>query len=144
MVAEEEHFSRWLYNPRFINDAGEVNERFITLRSHLNEKGISGQLFDRLTLSEVIETGKKFVRSKRDGTQTETLSHIAKAKILNIKSIALQNDNINVLEVHSDIVPQHAEIRFCLNNDSTMSARQYYYFEKIKDEMLKGLIPIQY
>lgn len=65
------------YNPRFINDAGLVNERFITLRSHLNESGISGQLFDRMSLDDIIELGHRFIRRTRDGEPKETLTHIA-------------------------------------------------------------------
>lgn len=143
MVTENEHFSRWVYNPRFINDAGEVNDRFITLRSHLNEEGISGQLFDRLPIEDVIESGQKFIRKTSNGTPKETLSHIAKAEVGNIVHLALGTDKIRVEEVPSEHVPQHAEIKFdVVDNASTNSAKMYYYFEKIKDEMLKELIPV--
>lgn len=141
MVEDKEHFSRWVYNPRFINDSGEVNDKFITLRSHINEKGISGQLYDRLTLEEIITTGLKFIRRKRSGEPTETLSHIAKVQVSSIRQLATTEDKIDIVEVPSETVPQHAEIQFSLK--AAKPAKLYYYFEKIKDGMLQDLFPVK-
>ena len=63
-VDDNERFSRWVFYPRFMDENGGLNHKFIFLRPNINEEGISGQLYDRISRQIAIEDGVKFCRKK--------------------------------------------------------------------------------
>lgn len=145
-VNGSEHFSRWVYCPRFIDVDGNINSNFIKLRPHINEQGISGQLFDRISLEISVNEGTQFIRKNKQGLPIEKLVAIAVAEVAEIVNLAQLPDVIKVESVPSNAVSAHAEIRFYLDGvmatGNSYSHMLQFYFELIKDLMANHLLKL--
>lgn len=141
IVDDQEHFSRWVYQPRFIDENGRLNSRFVILRPTINEEGLSGQLFDRISLEVAVSEGKKFIRKYK--TNSEKLVALAIVGVGDLRQIADVNDIIDVVSVPSESVSAHAEIRFYLNGQlatgNTPTSFLKYYFDEINSLMQDNL-----
>ena len=138
-VMKDEHYLRWIFDSRHIFQ-GQFKPSFISLR--MNEKGISGQIFERLESENVIkESACRFVRSK------EIFYGYALAKVEDIENCAIENDTINVVMTES-VVPAHAEIRFKLDDvpvvGNTPNPRLSYYFNEIKDLLSRTVVQFEH
>lgn len=133
-VKDEEHYLRWIYDPRhIIKDV--VKPSFISLRP--KEDGVSGQIYERLeSEAEIYKAAKSFERTN------EAYWGFAMASVGEIRSVALAGDEIDVLLTES-IVPAHAEIRFVIEGEkivgNTPNSRLSYYFNEIKALLCGGL-----
>ena len=133
-VKDEEHYLRWIYDPRHIvKDV--VKPVFISLRP--KEDGVSGQIYERLeSEAEIYKAAKRFERIE------ESYWGYAMASVGNIRSLALDSDEIDVLMTISRI-PAHAEIRFVIEGEqvvgNTPNSRLSYYFNEIKELLCVGL-----
>ncbi len=145
-VKNDEHFSRWIFKPRFIDDNGVVNERFVALRPHINEQGLSGQLIDRIGFDVAVSEGIAFVRTKKDGTPLESLYGLAIAQVADIRGLSLSGDNVDVESVPSDRVSAHAEIRIYINGDlvtgKSTDFKLRFYLNKIQNILLSGIVSL--
>ncbi len=143
-VKNEEHFSRWIFKPRFIDDNGVVNDRFVALRPHINEQGLSGQLIDRIGFDVAVSEASAFIRTKKDGTPLESLYGLAIAQVSDIRGLSLSNDNVDVEPVPSDRVSAHAEIRIYINGllatGKTTDFKLRYYLNNIQNILQEGII----
>ena len=133
-VRGEEHFLRWVFDPRHIIQE-ELRSTFISLRPV--EKGISGQIYERLdSEDEIAKSAIRFVRKK------ETYYGYAMAIVEDIRNIAKEKDQIDV--VLTDMATAHAEIRFNIGGEdivgNTPNPRLSYYFNVIKDLLSKNVI----
>ncbi len=145
-VKKEEHFSRWIFKPRFIDENGVVNDRFVALRPHINEQGLSGQLIDRIGFDVAVSEGSAFVRTKKDGTPLETLYGLAIAQVVDIRGLSLSNDNVDVESVPSQNVSAHAEIRIYINGElatgKSTDFKLRFYLNQIQNILLNGIVAI--
>lgn len=133
-VRDEEHYLRWIFDPRHIIK-DEFKPSFIRLRK--DEKGISGQIYERLeTKEEIYKAAKNFERAE------ESYWGYAMASVGEVRAVALDDDEIDVLMTKS-IVPAHAEIRFVIEGaevvGNTPNSRLSYYFNEIKDLLSRGI-----
>lgn len=144
-VKDNEHFSRWVYRPRFIDVSGTLSDRFITLRPQLHEEGVSGQLYDRAGREIVIKEGLLFIHKDKKGHPTEELVAISKALVGEIRDLSQDSDVVDVVSVPSDKVSHHAEIRFKIDGvdfvagRNVMDARLQDYFDQIRMIMSEDL-----
>ncbi len=133
-VRDEGHYLRWIFDPRHIvKDV--VKPVFISLRP--KEDGVSGQIYERLeSEAEIYKAAKRFERIE------ESYWGYAMASVGNIRSLALDSDEIDVLMTISRI-PAHAEIRFVIEGEqvvgNTPNSRLSYYFNEIKELLCVGL-----
>lgn len=134
-VKDEEHYLRWIYDPRhIIKDVVQLS--FISLKP--KEEGVSGQIYERLeSEAEIYKAAKSFERNK------EAYWGYAMASVGEIRSIAMDDDKIDVLMTVSK-VPAHAEIRFAIDGEqivgNTPNPRLSYYFNEIKELLCGGLV----
>ncbi len=141
-VDDNERFSRWVFFPRFVNQNGLLNQKFVYLRPNINEEGISGQLYDRISRQVAIADGMKFCRNK-NGVPTEKLVALAIAKAGELRKLAFIPDSIDIVSCPSPNVHAHAEIRFAIDGipitGNTANMQLLYYYDRIKDVLSDGL-----
>lgn len=145
-ILDEERFSRWVYKPRFVDDDGLLKKSFIFLRENINEEGISGQLYDRLSHDVVVSEGIKFERRHKNPQKSEKLVGLAIVPVGDLRDVAILPDTIDVESVPSDYVSEHAEIRFYLDGvlatGNTSNQLLDFYFDEILSLMANGLTSI--
>jgi len=146
LVSDNEHFSRWVYAPRYLTDEGLLNDKFISLRPQIKEKGVSGQLCDRIDFATIVSDGNRFIRVNANGDAIESLKYVAKANVADIRNIALWGDTVDVVKVPSQLVHEHAEIIFMLDgmlvDALCKDAKLLYYFDELKILLGKCLIEV--
>lgn len=146
MVLDSEEFSRWVFQPRYIDELGILNSKFITLRPHLKECGVSGQLINRAGFYEAVRCGNLFIRRDKNGNPIDQLVAIAKAKVSDIRSLSQDSDTIDVLSVPSESVTDHAEIRLFIKGvlfvagENTMNAAVQDYLDQISFLLSENMI----
>ena len=160
-ILDSEHFTRWVYCPRSVDESGALKNDFVYLRIIKGEpeEGISGQIFEKVGHDGVLECGRKFIRTTKNGTKELFLGYV-KAKVGSIRNIAEEMENINadnanckidVLYTESEAIPFHAEIRLYINNilltgaflkGITPNAYFLYYQRKLKKLFEKDFVKI--
>lgn len=117
-IADDEHFARWLYRPRYC------------------EEGISGQILERAGLKTVLYCGLSHRWKSNDGTpKEEKFIGFAKAKVGDIRDVADEDgSSIDVIFTKSD-VPFHAEIRFTIDGQLKKGNNQNPHFLRYKDKL---------
>ena len=141
-VNDNERFSRWVFYPRFMDESGVLNHKFIFLCPNINEEGISGQLYDRISRQIAIADGMKFCR-KKNGKPSEKLVALTIAKTVNLRKLAFVPDCIDVVSCPSPVVHAHAEIRISIDGipvtGNTANMQLLYYYDRIKDVLSEGI-----
>ena len=134
IVSDDEHFARWLYKPRYLDNYDNFTHRFMNLRD--SEEGISGQIFERAGLKTVLCCGLSHRWKSNDGTpKEEKFVGFAKAKVGEIRSVAdEEGTSIDVMLTKSD-VPFHAEIRFTIDGQLIRGNNQNPHFLRYKDKL---------
>ncbi len=144
-VSSDERFSRWVYCPRHIGNDGVLNERFIYLRPSINEEGISGQLYDRISFEIAVDDGKQFLRKRNNG-DSEKMVAIAVVKTGELRGLSYNDDSIDVVSQPSERVHYHAEIRISFDGNpvtgNTPGLKTKFYFDRIKQLMQANLVPV--
>lgn len=140
-VLNDEHFARWIYKPRFVDEEGSLNHKFISLRERKGnpESGISGQIYERAGHDNVIKSGLEHRWTSNDGTdKEESFVGFAKAKVASIRGISdNESDCVDVKLKQSENIPFHAEIEFFIEGElmkgNTQNPRFLRYKDKLKD-----------
>lgn len=137
-VSDDEHFARWLYRPRYLDNNDNFTPRFINLRDRdgFCEEGVSGQILERAGLKTVLCCGLSHRWKSNDGTpKEEKFVGFAKAKVGEIRGVAdEQGTSIDVVLTKSD-VPFHAEIRFTIDGQLIKGNNQNPHFLRYKDRL---------
>lgn len=145
MVMDEERYARNVYDPRNIDEKGILKEPFISLRTFQDgteERGVSGQIYDRVSEEDIIENGIRFIRKKNNGEPKERYVGFALAKVGDIRAVAGEDDEIDVVLTESEI-PAHAEIVFRIEGvylqGKNRNSRYLKYCDDLKELLNKDI-----
>ncbi|MCQ2252110.1 MAG: hypothetical protein MJZ61_01535 [Bacteroidales bacterium] len=127
-----------------MDESGVLNSKFVTLRPHINEEGISGQLIDRIGVEVAVADGAKFIRTHKDGTPAEKLSALAIASVGELRNLSVGMDKVDVLNVPSSVVSAHAEIRIYIDGElvtgNSTNFKLKFYLNSISRILSQGLL----
>lgn len=146
IVQDCEHYVRNVYCPRNVDESGILKDTFISLRTFNNnvkEDGVSGQILERAGEEEIFANGEQHIR-KRKEKPTERYVGYACAEVGNIRSLAEDEDVIDVVLTESEIVA-HAEIQFYIDGELLQgvnrNSRYLKYCDELKELLAKTIVP---